>query len=456
MTQVCKTNLCNTPMINAHIVIFENWLACTADDKHIIIYEVTNSQMKVQTILRGHYAPITAIDWSPHEPSLLASASADGTVQVWNASDGTAISNFRGHLGKSKCVCWSVLNPNLIYSGGDEDCIKEWNYQQQTNKTPALLSQAQASQTAHEQTNQSKSQEIQKEIRQESEHKAQQMPSKPSKQKEPKSLLKLTNTANKTSLSRMQGFIQLANSSPDFDEHPDLMLFDKDGANCQKLVQMEAQTAKERQDSNETSRLLSLWQGNLVSAIESAASHPSHPNILWLALAPSLGKSVWETMSQIFAKKYEQTGDIHSAVAIYLATHNFLEAIHVLRRANLHKDAIALWRQRVPESDPQEDAHTPNQLTLKQLYMECAQRYADLSIWEEAAKCYITCGEIDKAIKCMEQKISPELDNGTVQQLLEIANKRGMRSRAATMLEHFVIKSLDKISVQKDFNSVSC
>jgi WD40 repeat protein len=51
-------------------------------------------------VLKGHTRSVTDIAWCPHNPELIASASMDATVQVWNAMTGAPLANYRQHTGR--------------------------------------------------------------------------------------------------------------------------------------------------------------------------------------------------------------------------------------------------------------------------------------------------------------------------------------------------------------------
>lgn len=71
--------------------------------------------------LKGHTRSVTDIAWCPHNPELIASASMDTTVQVWNALTGTPLANYRQHAGRVfgvRCVSpvVYVLKPTAAHS----------------------------------------------------------------------------------------------------------------------------------------------------------------------------------------------------------------------------------------------------------------------------------------------------------------------------------------------------
>ncbi len=68
---------------------------------------------------------ISMLAWSPdgHE---IASASGDGSVQVWNAHTGNVSRIYKGHTGDVLAVAWSP-NGQEIASGGLDTTVQVWN-----------------------------------------------------------------------------------------------------------------------------------------------------------------------------------------------------------------------------------------------------------------------------------------------------------------------------------------
>src|SRR6266487_7088454 len=73
----------------------------------------------------GHHNGITAVAWSP-DGKLIASASFDKTVQVWNALTGQLYSVYRGHSNWLTAVAWS-LDGKLIASAGFDKTVQIWD-----------------------------------------------------------------------------------------------------------------------------------------------------------------------------------------------------------------------------------------------------------------------------------------------------------------------------------------
>lgn len=74
---------------------------------------------------RGHGGPVSSVAWSP-DGKRIASASSDGTVQVWDAYTGANTLVYRGHTGGVLSVAWSP-NGREIASGGLDGMVQVWN-----------------------------------------------------------------------------------------------------------------------------------------------------------------------------------------------------------------------------------------------------------------------------------------------------------------------------------------
>jgi WD40 repeat protein len=73
----------------------------------------------------GHTGNVIAVAFSP-DGRRLASASADGTVKVWNTADGHQLYHCRGHTGAVTSVVFSP-DGNTLVSGSADGTVKVWN-----------------------------------------------------------------------------------------------------------------------------------------------------------------------------------------------------------------------------------------------------------------------------------------------------------------------------------------
>lgn len=83
-----------------------------------------------QFVYQGHTDIVTGIATLP-DAQLAASASADGTVQVWNVHTGQKILTYRGHIGAVGALAWAHPSwppPNMFMaSGGADSTVKIWS-----------------------------------------------------------------------------------------------------------------------------------------------------------------------------------------------------------------------------------------------------------------------------------------------------------------------------------------
>jgi hypothetical protein len=77
-------------------------------------------------IYRNHQQQVNAVAWSPANSQLIASASADATVQVWNAATGDMLCKYQGHDGPVNSLTWSP-DGTEIASASVDHTVHIWN-----------------------------------------------------------------------------------------------------------------------------------------------------------------------------------------------------------------------------------------------------------------------------------------------------------------------------------------
>ena len=102
-------------------------LASASRDKTVRIWDVgdINNLRHVRT-LRGHTKHVVSVAWSP-DGKTLASASYDGTVRLWNPNNGINFAILRGHTDQVACVAWSPDGRTLASGSYFDNTIRLWD-----------------------------------------------------------------------------------------------------------------------------------------------------------------------------------------------------------------------------------------------------------------------------------------------------------------------------------------
>src|SRR5260221_105640 len=88
----------------------------------------TSTSSSLRTALytyRGHSAGVMEVAWSP-DGTRLASASNDGTAQVWGAANGGHVYTYRRHAGRVNAVAWSPDGTRLA-SASNDSTMQVWD-----------------------------------------------------------------------------------------------------------------------------------------------------------------------------------------------------------------------------------------------------------------------------------------------------------------------------------------
>ncbi|XP_007443249.1 coronin-6 [Python bivittatus] len=85
-------------------------------------------------LVTGHTAPVLDIDWCPHNDNVIASASEDTTVMVWQIPDFLPLRNLtepvvtlEGHSKRVGILTWHPTARNILLSAGGDNVIILWN-----------------------------------------------------------------------------------------------------------------------------------------------------------------------------------------------------------------------------------------------------------------------------------------------------------------------------------------
>ena len=103
-------------------------LASASDDTTVRLWDVgDNTNLRHVRTLRGHTDRVFSVAWSP-DGRTLASASVDGTVRLWNPNNGINFAVLRGHTSVVISVAWSPDGRILASGSGSGDTtVRLWN-----------------------------------------------------------------------------------------------------------------------------------------------------------------------------------------------------------------------------------------------------------------------------------------------------------------------------------------
>jgi WD40 repeat protein len=110
------------------------FVATGHDDGSICYWDAPGHHLVFETPFRLHQRPISALAISP-DGKLLAAASEDKTISVWDLSNGTHLGNLVGHTDRIPALVWHPSGRYLVSAGWDTTA-RVWDMQ---SRQPLVL-----------------------------------------------------------------------------------------------------------------------------------------------------------------------------------------------------------------------------------------------------------------------------------------------------------------------------
>ncbi|OQV16433.1 Notchless protein-like protein 1 [Hypsibius exemplaris] len=98
-------------------------LVSGSDDFTLFLWNIETEKKPVER-MTGHQGTVTQVCFSPNG-NLIASASFDHSVKLWNGITGKFIASLRGHVQRVYQVAWSA-DSRLLVSGSQDSTLKLW------------------------------------------------------------------------------------------------------------------------------------------------------------------------------------------------------------------------------------------------------------------------------------------------------------------------------------------
>ncbi|RXG70772.1 Notchless protein-like 1 [Armadillidium vulgare] len=99
-------------------------LVSGSDDFTLFLWEPSKSKKPLER-MTGHQQLVNDVKFSP-DTRLVASASFDKSIRLWNGLTGKFICTLRGHVSAVYQLCWSA-DSRLLLSGSKDSTLKVWN-----------------------------------------------------------------------------------------------------------------------------------------------------------------------------------------------------------------------------------------------------------------------------------------------------------------------------------------
>ncbi|KAK1932004.1 Gem-associated protein 5 [Phytophthora citrophthora] len=300
--------------------------------------------------IEAHSNKVTCLRWCPNETqSLLASTSADGTAQVWDAISSQRVACFNHHVGRVLSLDW--VSPYTLATGGEDQTLRIWDYRNQQKEPSSTMKK-------HGKVKQPQEVEViapeppadhrEGKVAPTSTQTSSSTPSNNSKKKSTRifhSESKLSPSEIALACCKVAGVDRVEDEKTigGFLTHTD-----------RKAVQhFFASESKRFQDERGWENLANtlLLQGDIIQALRIVAKEGCLTPT-WLSFAPMAGMDVWREMTILYAHQLDSEGNQTAAACHFLSIGKLQSAVSCLVRGGAYKEALALIRSRLGPNDP--------------------------------------------------------------------------------------------------------
>lgn len=123
LTEVDVENMVWSVSVNSE----EQLLAAGTENGTVAVWDLTDNDLSLEfSELSGHTLEVLAIDFSPQNPTLLASASADTTINLWDVATGELVNTFNEHADEVTAIAFHPDGSTLA-SGSADGTIRLWD-----------------------------------------------------------------------------------------------------------------------------------------------------------------------------------------------------------------------------------------------------------------------------------------------------------------------------------------
>uniref|UniRef100_A0A8D8S5D8 Gem-associated protein 5 n=1 Tax=Cacopsylla melanoneura TaxID=428564 RepID=A0A8D8S5D8_9HEMI len=118
---------------------YKNWLATGSDKIKVFNIDPDNINVSRQPVatLSLHSQRITCVSWNPHINGQLLSTSYDSVAQIWDVPNQTPLISYHGHVSHVMTGLWSPLDPDLVMTGSADGTVHCWRMSKQTTTRPS-------------------------------------------------------------------------------------------------------------------------------------------------------------------------------------------------------------------------------------------------------------------------------------------------------------------------------